>query len=344
MVAAVSDNGVRSQVDGERFMGRKIKGVVPHLNGNPEDESGSPQAEQVRGEEATSSETHGEGRTYTNREEEQAENTKEGEEGPGRGEESGEVERVGSREPVTEVRKEASGSAAESEKREGAQLNRLAPTSLRRQVDSTNGHNTPDEAGRRSITRGQGEPQEGEVKEGGKEGQSKRNSKASYVDPPRNSRTARWSDEGTERQPYQEANIWEKQAWEAAPPSYYNSNKSPNLGKWGGPYPNHEMDRVDSSFPEAGNPVNGSRPSEVIRETQLPPKITHQGSLYKDIMASIGLDSPNTSTESRRMEANRGEALGDTPIRNSASSLIALGQHVLNSKQERFWKGDNYPR
>jgi len=107
------------------------------------------------------------------------------------------------------------------------------------------------------------------------------------------------------------------------------------------------MDRVDSSFPEAGSPFNGSRPPEVIRETQLPPKITNQGSLYKDIMARIGLDSPNTSTESRRVETdeqNRGEALVDTPIRNSASSLIVLGQHMLNSKQRRFWKGDTNPR
>ena len=119
------------------------------------------------------------------------------------------------------------------------------------------------------------------------------------------------------------------------PPSYYNSNKSPKLGKWRGPYPNCETDRINSSYPEAESPFNGSRPSEVISETQLPPKITNQGSLYKDIMASIGLDSPNTSTESRRVEANeqnRGETLVNIPIRNSASSLIALGQDVLNSK------------
>ena len=256
-------------------MGRKIKGVIPQPNGSPVEELGNPRAEHARGKGETNSEVSGEGQANANQEEEQPEAAEEGEEGPEREEERREAERAGRRELETDERKGAPGSVAEIEEREGAQLGRLAHPSPRRHVVSPNGLNTTEETRIRSNTRGQGEPQEEEVNEGEKEGQNKRISKASYVDPPRNSRTARWSDEETERQSYQEANIWEKQAWEAVPSSYYNSNKSPKLGKWGGPYPNYEMDRVDSSFPEAGNSFNGSRPPEVIRETQLPPKITN---------------------------------------------------------------------
>ena len=133
---------------------------------------------------------------------------------------------------------------------------------------------------------------------------------------------------------------------EATPPSYYNTNKTPKLGKWGGPYPNYEKDRIES-YPEVGSPHNRSRPPEVIRKTQFFPKITNQGRMYKDIVANIGLDGPNTSTESRRMksnERNRAESLVNTPIRNNTSSLIALGQHILTPRQGRLWNGNTSPR
>ena len=47
------------------------------------------------------------------------------------------------------------------------------------------------------------------------------------------------------------------------------------LGKWGG-YLNYKKARIDSSYPKARNPHNGSRPMKVIRETQLFPKIINQ--------------------------------------------------------------------
>ena len=115
----------------------------------------------------------------------------------------------------------------------------------------------------------------------------------------------------------------------------------------GGGYPNYEMDRIDSSYLEVGSLHNGSKPPEVIKETQLPPKITNHGRMYKDIMTNIGLDSSTTSTESRRVESNEQnqvESLVNTPIRNSASSLIALGQQVLTPRQGRLWNGDTSSR
>ena len=115
----------------------------------------------------------------------------------------------------------------------------------------------------------------------------------------------------------------------------------------GGRYPNYEKDRIESSYLETESPYNGGRPLEVIKEIQLLPKIANQGRMYKDIMASIGLNSPNTSTESRRMESNeqnRAKSLVNIPIRNSAYSLIDLGQHILTPRQGRLWNGDISPR
>jgi hypothetical protein len=219
-VAAVSARDDRIQEEGERFMGRKIKGVVSQPNGSPVEEAESPRAEQAREEGEPNSETSGEGQTNANREEEQPEAKEGGEEWSEREEEKKELEQVGRRELEqagrreleTEVRRRAPGSATESEEREGAQPGQLAHPSPRRQVDSTNGLITLEDAGIKSNTRGQGELQEGGVNEGEKEGQSKKIPKAKDVDPPRKSRTARWSEEGTERQSYQEASIWEKQA------------------------------------------------------------------------------------------------------------------------------------
>jgi hypothetical protein len=64
------------------------------------------------------------------------------------------------------------------------------------------------------------------------------------------------------------------------------------------------MDHIDGTYPETENPHIGSRPPEVIRETQPLLKIINQGRMYKDVMASIELDSPNTSMDSRREEAS----------------------------------------
>ena len=79
--------------------------------------------------------------------------------------------------------------------------------------------------------------------------------------------------------------------------------------------------------------------TEVIRETQFHP---NNRNIYNDILASIGLDSPTNSQDVRRGIGNKdydhfGQVVS-TPIRNSASSLIALGKHVLTPKQGRIWE------
>lgn len=80
------------------------------------------------------------------------------------------MEKVGRRELKREERRGAPDSAAESEEREGAQLDRLAHPSPRRQVDSTNGLIILKDAGIMSNTRMHGEPQEGGINEGEKKG------------------------------------------------------------------------------------------------------------------------------------------------------------------------------
>ena len=77
-----------------------------------------------------------------------------------------------------------------------------------------------------------------------------------------------------------------------------------------------------------------------------PPINNNKGRVYKDIMASIGLDSPNTSSETRGDAASthdQGTSFVNTPIRNSASSLIALGKHIITPRQGRLWGGGTNP-
>jgi len=83
---------------------------------------------------------------------------------------------------------------------------------------------------------------------------------------------------------------------------------------------------------------------EVIPETQLHQASRNKNNIYNDIMASIGLDSPTSSQDTRG--EGRGNApahdptlhLASTPIRNSAASLMALGKHVLTPRQGRLWE------
>ena len=384
----------RGQKESERFMGRKIRGIVPQTTEEPE----RPEGNQSGNRRMPSQENFGEGghkstagtgrgkktcrsRGDTNSHQEDEMLDAEGKEFPDAEEEEppdavdeelpdagGEelerldteeeevlpnpedergdgAEKVGRRWPLEgDGRGEAT---PEGEQREETQRGRLPPPNPKSQGGSGNGLNVSSDLGRSGIRGKQSNSQGERVTEGETNGQGKGLVEESYGDPPKKPRSARWYDETAERHSYQEASIWEKQAWEGAPQSYYNTNKTPMTGKWGGIYPNYEVDQIDGSYPETGNAHSGSRPLEVIKETQILPNITNQGSIYKDIMASIGLDSPNTSTESRREERNeqnRLEALVNTPIRTSASSLIALGQHVLNSRQGRLWKGDTSPR
>jgi hypothetical protein len=191
--------------------------------------------------------------------------------------------------------------------REETGKGRAAPTNPKSQgpilKGLDNGHmiNKAFEEGK--TNKHQGEPQGEEVIEGEKDSHDRRPTRTKYPEALRRARTTRWSDEATERPSYQEASIWEKQAWEGVSTSYYDANKTPKIGKWVGSYPNCNMDHIDGTYPETENPHIGSRPPEVIRETQPLPKIINQGRMYKDIMASIGLECPNISMDFRREEA-----------------------------------------
>lgn len=93
-------------------------------------------------------------------------------------------------------------------------------------------------------------------------------------------------------------------------------------------------------------PLGGYAPTEVIPKTQLV-QMNSKGNMYKAILASIGLDSPTTSQENRNNygdgEQNQGKEIhmGNTPVSNSVSSLIALGQLVLTPGQGKIWEGRN---
>ena len=129
------------------------------------------------------------------------------------------------------------------------------------------------------------------------------------------------------------------------PPTTRISHKTQSSGKWGDSYPNNDLDPIGSSYPDAENP-HANRPINIVWETQPPPMNNNKGKVYKDIMASIGLDSPNTSSESRgegTREQGQGVPFANTPIRNSASSLIALGKHIITPRQGRLWGGGTNP-
>lgn len=167
-----------------------------------------------------------------------------------------------------------------------------------------------------------------------------------YLEGKRQTRSVQWRGDTTDRPAHKDGNTWRQQAWETAPASLQPHTNPLPLGKWNGPYPTSDIEHIVSTFPETEAPYSiTNRPPEVIRVTQSLPKIK-KGSMYRDIMASIGLDSPNTSTENMRDETSgdeQGASLANTPIRTSASSLIALGQHVLTPRQGRLWNMESNP-
>ena len=88
-------------------------------------------------------------------------------------------------------------------------------------------------------------------------------------------------------------------------------------------------------------------PPDVMLETQFNMSNRFKSNIYKDILASIGLDNPTTSQKARGRERNSyfnqllvGH-LASTPICNSASSLMALGQHAMTPRQWRIWESRN---
>ena len=119
-----------------------------------------------------------------------------------------------------------------------------------------------------------------------------------------------------------------------------------------GPLSTNDLERIKSTYPEASNSQLNRAP-DTIWETQPLPK--SKGSMYNDIISSIGVDSPNTSTESRREEVrehNQDTSLIDITIRNSVSSLMAIEEHELTPRQRNMWnvstslpiKGENVSR
>lgn len=148
--------------------------------------------------------------------------------------------------------------------------------------------------------------------------------------------TVQWRGETRDKPSYKNGNFWRQQTWETTPASYYIHTISLNLGKWTGSYPNNDIERINSSYiKDETSHIMRNKSHEVIWKTQ-PLSQIKNGSMYKDIMASIGLDSPNISTDTTRDEISgneQGASLANTPIRNNTSSLIALGKHVLIPRQ-----------
>lgn len=100
--------------------------------------------------------------------------------------------------------------------------------------------------------------------------------------------------------------------------------------------------------PERKASLSTREPTSFIPETQLTPYTGYKGKIgYKEIMASIGLDSPTSSFEctNERDSPHRApnSQLDNTPIRNSAASLMALGQQALSPGQSRIWESQHQP-
>lgn len=107
-----------------------------------------------------------------------------------------------------------------------------------------------------------------------------------------------------------------------------------------------ELEFIASSYPEVDPQLlsNRSHPL-VLSETQFHPNNKNKGSVYNEILASIGLDSPTSSYENMNEGGmnrhNHEDQPFSTPIRNSASNLIALGKHVLTPRQGKSWTYGN---
>jgi hypothetical protein len=73
-------------------------------------------------------------------------------------------------------------------------------------------------------------------------------------------------------------------------------------------------------------------------------KIRDEGSIYNDILASIGLNSTTLSSKSKGIIDNNdpnhtlGAQLVSIPIHNNVTSLTTLGKYVLLSGQGKIWK------
>lgn len=86
-------------------------------------------------------------------------------------------------------------------------------------------------------------------------------------------------------------------------------------------------------------------PPDIIMETQMTCRENNINEVYREMLIEIGLDSPSPSHERRRNnEGNITPKWGQTdtgvssPVRSSAASLMALGQHALTPRQRRLWE------
>ena len=97
---------------------------------------------------------------------------------------------------------------------------------------------------------------------------------------------------------------------------------------------NYNEERLETEMtPEESGPIGTIVPTiansvhmEVIPETQAC-QLNGNGKMFKEILASIGLDSPTASheLECHSQRGSPGIQQGNMPICNSAESLIALG-------------------
>lgn len=130
----------------------------------------------------------------------------------------------------------------------------------------------------------------------------------------------------------------------AGPSQQRLASNSPPRDKLGEYSSDTEMERLVGQIPRTVIHHSIHAPPEVILKTQLLTHSRTRGSVYNNNMASIGLNSPTPSQEIMRGEDNHaspGAQHVNTTIRNSASSLMALGKHVLTPRHGRIWEFRN---
>lgn len=91
-------------------------------------------------------------------------------------------------------------------------------------------------------------------------------------------------------------------------------------------------------------PTSRQAQIKVIPETQ-PLLLNGKGMKYKKILASIELDSPTSSHNYRGIVPGEEQGLqhGNTPIRNSAASLMVLSNYMFSPRQGKIWESRNKP-
>lgn len=83
---------------------------------------------------------------------------------------------------------------------------------------------------------------------------------------------------------------------EVAPTGHHTSQKLHKPGKWMGPSPRKKSGHIESSYLDAElPPLNPQRQLDIIWETQFQARPSNKGNIYKNILASIGLDCPRHS-------------------------------------------------